>query len=258
MAEGAREIVLTGVDLTSYEGGLGALVEAVLLGVPRLPRLRLSSMDTIEIDDRLFDLITGEPRVMPHVHLSLQAGDDLILKRMKRRHLRAQAVAMVTRLKARRDIAIGADLIAGFPTEDAAAFANTLALLDDCDIVQAHVFPFSPRAGPPAARMPPVAPATAKARAAQLRAAANARRQAWLAAQIGTEHRIVVEKPGDRGHAENFAEVRLTDPATLDQAAKALPRDATALSPTTPDAIGNIRSVRIIGAAPDHLIGIPA
>ena len=258
VAEGAREIVLTGVDLTSYEGGLGALVEAVLLGVPALPRLRLSSLDTIEIDDRLFDLITGEPRVMPHVHLSLQAGDDLILKRMKRRHRRAEAVAMVARLKARRDIAVGADLIAGFPTEDAAAFANTLALLDDCDIVQAHVFPFSPRAGTPAARMPQVASATVKARAAQLRAAANARRQAWLAAQIGTVHRIVVEKPGDRGHAENFAEVRLTDPATLDQAAKALPRDATALSPTTPDAIGNIRSVRIIGAAPDHLIGIPA
>lgn len=251
--QGAREVVLTGVDLTSYDGGLGALVEAVLVGVPALPRLRLSSLDTIEIDERLFELITAEPRVMPHVHLSLQAGDDLILKRMKRRHLRAAAVAMVARLKARRDIAVGADLIAGFPTEDDAAFANTLALIDDCDIVHAHVFPFSPRAGTPAARMPQVPPSVARLRAARLREAADRRRHNWLRALVGTTQRIVIEKPGDRGHAENFAEVRLVDPPSA-----TLPQDAAALPSLRIDAIGTVRSVTIIGAAPDHLIGIPA
>lgn len=234
--EGANEVVLTGVDLTSYEGGLGALVEAILTDVPALPRLRLSSLDTIEIDDRLFDLVTGEPRVMPHLHLSLQAGDDLILKRMKRRHLRADAIAMVARLKARRDIAIGADLIAGFPTEDDAAFANSLALLDECDIVQAHVFPFSPREGTPAARMPQVAPAIVKDRAARLRDAATQRRAKWLQTLIGTTQPIVIEKPGDRGQTPNFAEVRLPVP-----------------HPT----IGAIATVRIAAAA-DHLIGILA
>ncbi|MCC2979035.1 MiaB/RimO family radical SAM methylthiotransferase [Sphingomonas sp. IC4-52] len=258
--QGAREIVLTGVDLTSYEGGLGRLVEAVLLGVPGLARLRLSSLDTIEIDERLFELITGEPRVMPHVHLSLQAGDDLILKRMKRRHLRAEAVAVVARLKARRDITMGADLIAGFPTEDEAAFANTLALIDDCDIVHAHVFPYSPRAGTPAARMPQVAPTTAKARAARLREAADQRRGAWLRSLIGTTQRIVIEKPGDRGHAENFAEVRLVNPAPTASAhaSPALPNDAAALSTLRMGTVGAIQSVTIIGAAHDHLIGIPA
>lgn len=260
VAQGAREIVLTGVDLTSYEGGLGALVEAVLRNVPTLPRLRLSSLDTIEIDDLLFELITQERRVMPHLHLSLQAGDDLILKRMKRRHLRAEAVAMVERVKARRDVAIGADLIAGFPTEDEAAFANTLALIDDCDIVHAHVFPFSPRAGTPAARMPQVAPAVAKARGARLREAAEARRRAWLRSQVGTVQRIVVEKPGDRGHAENFAEVRLVGPAVMatDGATTALPDDPAALSALRMKAIGDVLPVSIIGAAHDHLIGIPA
>lgn len=258
--QGAREIVLTGVDLTSYDGGLGALVEAVLVGVPALPRLRLSSLDTIEIDDRLFELITGEPRVMPHVHLSLQAGDDLILKRMKRRHLRAEAIATVERLKARRDIAVGADLIAGFPTENEAAFANTLALIDDCDIVHAHVFPYSPRAGTPAARMPQVSPVVARARAAQLRDAADRRRRSWLGSLVGTTQRIVVEKPGDRGHAENFAEIRLVEPtlAARDHATTAL-RDADApLSAVRMEEIGDVRSVFIVDAAHDHLIGIPA
>ncbi|OWK32590.1 threonylcarbamoyladenosine tRNA methylthiotransferase MtaB [Sphingomonas mucosissima] len=258
--QGAREIVLTGVDLTSYDGGLGALVEAVLVGVPALPRLRLSSLDTIEIDDRLFELITGEPRVMPHVHLSLQAGDDLILKRMKRRHLRAEAIATVERLKARRDIAVGADLIAGFPTESEAAFANTLALIDDCDIVHAHVFPYSPRTGTPAARMPQVSPVVARARAAQLREAADRRRRSWLASLVGTTQRIVIEKPGDRGHAENFAEIRLVDPslAPQDHATTALPSADAALSAVRMGKIGDVRSVSIIDAAHDHLIGIPA
>jgi threonylcarbamoyladenosine tRNA methylthiotransferase MtaB len=147
---------------------------------------------------------------MPHLHLSLQAGDDLILKRMKRRHTRAQAAAIVERLKAARpEIAIGADLIAGFPTETNAMFANTLALIDDCDIVHAHIFPYSPRAGTPAARMPQVEPKLRKARAARLRQAADRRRASWLESLIGTEQAVLIERPGDRGHAPNFADVRL-------------------------------------------------
>jgi threonylcarbamoyladenosine tRNA methylthiotransferase MtaB len=213
---GHREIVLTGVDLTSYGPDLpgvptlGMLVERILRHVPALERLRLSSLDGIEIDGRLFDLLTGEKRIMPHVHLSLQAGDDMILKRMKRRHSRQQSVALVERLKrARGDIAIGADLIAGFPTEDDAMAANTLALIGDCDIVHAHIFPYSERDGTPAARMPQVAMPVRKARAAALRVAAAERRRAWLASLVGSTQQILVERPGDRGHAANFADVRL-------------------------------------------------
>lgn len=212
---GHREIVLTGVDLTSYgpdlpgSPTLGMLVERALAHT-RVERLRLSSLDGIEIDDRLFALLTQEARVMPHVHLSLQAGDDMVLKRMKRRHLRAQSVELVARLKtARPEIAIGADLIAGFPTEDEAMFANTATLIDDCDIVHAHIFPYSPRDGTPAARMPQVAPGAAKARAATLRERAAVRRAAWLDSLVGTHQAILVERPGDRGHAGNFAEVLL-------------------------------------------------
>jgi threonylcarbamoyladenosine tRNA methylthiotransferase MtaB len=186
------------------------LVERILAHVPGLARLRLSSLDSVEIDDRLFDLIAFEPRVMPHVHLSFQAGDDMILKRMKRRHSRSQAVALVARLKAARpEIAIGADLIAGFPTEDDAMFANTRALIADCDIVHAHIFPYSPRTGTPAARMPQVPVPIAKARAAELRAAAAARKAAWLHSLVGTTQDVLVERPGDRGHAGNFVEVRV-------------------------------------------------
>ncbi|MGY4396055.1 threonylcarbamoyladenosine tRNA methylthiotransferase MtaB [Sphingomonas sp. UYAg733] len=213
---GHREVVLTGVDLTSYgpdlpgAPSLGLLVERILRHVPALERLRLSSLDSIEIDNRLFDLITGEARIMPHVHLSFQAGDDMILKRMKRRHDRAQSVAAVERLKAARpEIAIGADLIAGFPTETDAMFANTLALIDDCDVVHAHIFPYSPRAGTPAAKMPQVAPDIRKARAALLRGSAERRRAAWLESLVGTTQAVLVERPGDRGHSGNFAEVRL-------------------------------------------------
>ncbi|MFC3580603.1 tRNA (N(6)-L-threonylcarbamoyladenosine(37)-C(2))-methylthiotransferase MtaB [Sphingomonas hylomeconis] len=215
VAAGHREVVLTGVDLTSYGPDLpgaptlGLLVERILRDVPALERLRLSSLDGIEIDDRLFALLTQEARIMPHVHLSLQAGDDLILKRMKRRHSRAQSVALAERLKAARPgIAIGADLIAGFPTEDAAMFANTLALIDDCDVVHPHIFPYSPRSGTPAARMPQVDPALRKARAAALRAAGANRRTAWLGGMIGTTQSVLVERPGDRGHTPNFAEIR--------------------------------------------------
>lgn len=214
---GYREVVLTGVDLTSYgpdlPGGppLAVLVEQILLRVPRLERLRLSSLDSIEIDDRLFDLITGEARIMPHLHLSLQAGDDMVLKRMRRRHNRADAVRIVTRLKAARgEIAIGADLIAGFPTETEAMFANSAALIDDCDIVHAHIFPYSPRADTPAARMPQVPGDVRKQRAAALRARAAIRRQHWLQSLVGTVHDILIERPGDRGHTPNFAEIRLS------------------------------------------------
>jgi threonylcarbamoyladenosine tRNA methylthiotransferase MtaB len=214
---GHREVVLTGVDLTSYGPDLpgaptlGQLVERILRHVPRLERLRLSSLDSIEIDDRLFALVTQEARVMPHLHLSLQAGDDMVLKRMKRRHSRAQSVAIVERLKAARpEIAIGADVIAGFPTETDAMFANTLALIDDCDIVHAHIFPYSPRDGTPAARMPQVEPELRKARAARLREAAEKRRRVWLESLVDTEQAVLVERPGDRGHAGNFANVRLT------------------------------------------------
>ncbi|MFA5968550.1 MAG: tRNA (N(6)-L-threonylcarbamoyladenosine(37)-C(2))-methylthiotransferase MtaB [Sphingomonas sp.] len=214
---GHREIVLTGVDLTSYgpdlPGGqnLAMLVERILRHVPRLERLRLSSLDSIEIDDRLFDLLSGEERIMPHLHLSLQAGDDMVLKRMKRRHSRAQAIAIVERLKKHRaDIAIGADLIAGFPTEDDAMFANTLALIDDCDIVHAHIFPYSPRVGTPAARMPQVAEPVRKARAARLRDASAARREQWLASLVGTRQAVLIERSGKRGHAPNFADVHLS------------------------------------------------
>ncbi|BBF69258.1 tRNA (N(6)-L-threonylcarbamoyladenosine(37)-C(2))-methylthiotransferase MtaB [Sphingomonas bisphenolicum] len=212
---GYREIVLTGVDVTSYgpdlpgSPSLGLLIERILKGVPDLTRLRLSSLDSVEIDERLFDLIAHDPRMMPHLHLSLQAGDDLILKRMKRRHSRADAIAIVERLKAARPgISIGADIIAGFPTEDDAMFENSLMLIDECDIVHGHIFPFSPRTGTPAARMPQVDRATIKARAARLRDACAARRETWLRSLIGTTQSVLVERSGLTGHAENFAPVR--------------------------------------------------
>ncbi|MGN6819966.1 MAG: tRNA (N(6)-L-threonylcarbamoyladenosine(37)-C(2))-methylthiotransferase MtaB [Sphingomonas sp.] len=216
VAAGKREVVLTGVDLTSYghdlpgSPTLGSLIDRILTRVPALPRLRLSSIDAPEIDDRLFELLAGEPRVMPHLHLSLQAGDDMILKRMKRRHTRADAVRLVDRLKtARPDIAIGADLIAGFPTEDDAMAANSLKLIDDCDIVHAHIFPYSPRAGTPAARMPQVDLEVSRERAARLRDAAAKRKAAWLNSLVGTTQHILVEAPGNRGHGASFAEFDL-------------------------------------------------
>ena len=212
---GYKEIVLTGVDVTSYgpdlpgSPSLGLLIERILKGVPDLPRLRLSSIDSVEIDERLFDLIAHEPRMMPHLHLSLQAGDDMILKRMKRRHGRADAIAIVQRCKAARpDISIGADIIAGFPTEDDAMFANSLRLIEDCDIVHGHIFPYSPRTGTPAARMPQVDRATIKTRASRLRDACAARRDNWLRSLIGTSQSVLVERSGLTGHAENFAPVR--------------------------------------------------
>ena len=214
--KGAREIVLTGVDITSYEGGLGRLCQRLLATLPRLQRLRLSSLDSIEIDDALLELVAGEPRLMPHFHLSLQAGDDMILKRMKRRHSRADAVRTVERIKAARPGAtIGADLIAGFPTESDEMAANSLRLLDECDVVAAHVFPFSPRPGTPAARMPQVEPAIVKARAARLREAAAARRSQWLDGLVGTTQRVLIENSA-KGHSDGFAPVRIDGAARGD------------------------------------------
>ena len=206
---GAREIVLTGVDITDYKGGLGTLCERLLLAQPQLGRLRLSSLDGIEIDEPLFDLIAGEPRLLPHFHLSLQAGDDMILKRMKRRHTRADAVATVGRIKsARPGATIGADLIAGFPTETEEMSLNSLQLLDGCDVVAAHVFPFSPRPDTPASRMPQLPREVVKARASRMRKAAAERRARWLDSLIGTKQPVLIEN-GGKGHADNFAPVAI-------------------------------------------------
>ena len=256
---GFHEVVLTGVDLASYgpdlpgAPSLAMLTERILRHVPELKRLRLSSLDSIEIDDRLFALVTGEPRIMPHLHLSLQAGDDMVLKRMKRRHQRADAVRIVERLKlARPELAIGADIIAGFPTEDDAMFANTLALIDDCDIVHGHIFPYSPRAGTPAARMPQVNPKIVKERAGLLREAANRRRSQWLNALVGTVQQVLVERNG-RGHAGNFALVQLGDRMAAHEEPS-----ARAGVDGFPARIGAIMSTRIIATDGDVLIGEPA
>jgi threonylcarbamoyladenosine tRNA methylthiotransferase MtaB len=205
IGRGAKEIVLTGVDITDYAGGLGKLCQRLLAAEPRLKRLRLSSLDSIEIDEILFELIAGEPRLMPHFHLSLQAGDDMILKRMKRRHNRADAVRTVDRIKAARaDATIGADLIAGFPTETEEMALNSLKLLDDCDVVATHVFPFSPRSNTAAARMPQLPRDIVKARANRLREAAAERRARWLQNLVGTIHPALIEGEG-KGHTDNFA-----------------------------------------------------
>ena len=207
---GAKEIVLTGVDITDYEGGLGALCHKLLAAEPRLERLRLSSLDSFEIDPALFE-IAADPRLMPHFHLSLQAGDDLILKRMKRRHSRADAVRTVERIKkVRPDATIGADLIAGFPTETEHMALNSLKLLEDCDVIAAHIFPFSPRPNTPAARMPQVAPHVVKARAARLREAAAARRERWLETEIGSKRPVLIEN-NSKGHTDSFAPVTIKD-----------------------------------------------
>lgn len=220
VAAGHCELVLSGVDVTSWGQDLpgapqlGDLVGRLLDQVPGVARLRLGSLDVAELDDALFDRLTGDPRMMPHVHLSLQHGDDLILKRMKRRHSRAQAVRMVERLKtARPEIAIGADLIAGFPTEDDAAHDRNGALIADCDIVFGHIFPYSPREGTPAARMPACPPGVGKARAAELRRTTQERRQRWLMRLVGQHTTMLVERSGLTGHSDAFAPVTLTRPA---------------------------------------------
>jgi threonylcarbamoyladenosine tRNA methylthiotransferase MtaB len=208
---GYREVVLTGVDLTAYGADLpgrptlGRLVRALLRHVPELERLRLSSVDSVEVDDELMRAIGEEERLMPHLHLSLQAGDDMILKRMKRRHSRADAVRFTeTVRRLRPEVAFGADLIAGFPTEDEAMFANTLAAVDECGLAYLHVFPFSPRPGTPAARMPQLDRALVKERAGRLRAKGEAVLAAHLASQVGATRRILLERHGV-GRTEQYA-----------------------------------------------------
>jgi threonylcarbamoyladenosine tRNA methylthiotransferase MtaB len=212
---GYPEIVLTGVDMTSYGSDLpgtmtlGKLVRQVLRHVPELRRLRLSSIDQVEADRNLMDAIADEPRLMPHLHLSLQSGDDMILKRMKRRHLRTDAVRFCEEARRLRpDIVFGADLIAGFPTETEAMFANSVRLVDDCGLTFLHVFPFSSRAGTPAARMPQVNSVKVKDRAAQLRAKGRNALASYLSAQIGREVEVLMERDGV-GRTPAFAEMQL-------------------------------------------------
>jgi threonylcarbamoyladenosine tRNA methylthiotransferase MtaB len=232
VAAGYQEVVLTGVDITSYGAdlpgrpALGGLVRRLLTLVPELLRLRLSSLDPNEIDEELWQLIADEPRLMPHLHLSLQAGSDLVLKRMKRRHLRADALAVIGRARALRGgIAIGADLIAGFPTETEAAFAETLALVEESALPFLHVFPYSARPGTPAARMPQVPASLCRERAARLREAGrNAAR--FFAAQVGQKVGVLTEA-GDRGHTDHYIPVRLTSPAEPGRIATAVVREAT-------------------------------
>ncbi|EJW21243.1 hypothetical protein IMCC14465_10390 [alpha proteobacterium IMCC14465] len=213
VAAGHQEIVLTGVDITSWGGdladcepnGLGDLVSAILESTPKLERLRLSSVDAVELDATLLERVVQDKRVMPHLHLSLQAGDDMILKRMKRRHTREDAITFCREMKAKRpDMVFGADIIAGFPTETDEMFENSLKLVEDCQIVWLHVFPFSPRPDTPAAKMPQLPAAIIRERAKLLRAAGDKVRQDWLETQIGTTVKGLIEKLG-QARSETFA-----------------------------------------------------
>jgi len=214
-ANGYRELVLTGVDITSYRDGgrkLGALVKRLLRDVPDIARLRLSSIDSVEADADLLDALANEPRLMPHLHLSLQAGDDMILKRMKRRHSRADAIAfcnVVRRL--RPDVVFGADIIAGFPTETEDMFARSLDLVEECGLTQLHVFPFSPRPGTPAAKMPQLDRTVVKERAHRLRDKGATALRAHLDAQVGATHRVLTER-GGLARTEQFTAVKLNTP----------------------------------------------
>lgn len=239
VARGYREVVLTGVDITSYgpdlpgRPTLGQMVRRLLALVPELPRLRLSSLDPVEIDADLWRLIAEEARLMPHLHLSLQHGADLILKRMKRRHLRADALAVARRARdLRPEMAFGADLIAGFPTETEAQFAETLDLVQAMDLAFLHVFPYSERPGTPAARMPQLPVPLRRERAARLREAGRETSARFLAGRVGREEEVLFERP-DRGHTAQFAPLRLT---------------AGAAAP------GEIRRLRVLGAAADTLL----
>ena len=218
-AAGFAEVVLTGVDITAYgadlpgKPSLGQMIRRLLAQVPELPRLRLSSLDPVEVNDDLLHLVAEEPRLMPHFHLSIQAGDDMILKRMKRRHLRDDVLRVVEQLRARRpDLALGADIIAGFPTETEEMFAQSLAMVEEAGLTHLHVFPYSARPGTPAARMPQVPGDVARERAARLRAKGEAAMAAFLASRIGREASVLVEKDGF-GHCEHYLPVRLTGPA---------------------------------------------
>jgi threonylcarbamoyladenosine tRNA methylthiotransferase MtaB len=241
VAAGYREIVLTGVDLTAYGAdlpgapSLGQMARRLLAAVPDLERLRLSSLDPVEIDAELWRLLAEEPRLMPHLHLSLQAGDDLILKRMKRRHSRADAVAVARRARALRpEVALGADLIAGFPTETEDHFRGTLDLVAECGLAFVHVFPYSPRPGTPAARMPPVSSGVVKERAARLRMAGAAALAAELRSRVGGESDVLIESPG-RGRTAFYAAIGFADAA----------------------AVGSVRHMRLVDSDAKSLVGVP-
>lgn len=215
--KGYNEIVMSGVDITSYgkdldgQPALGAMIRQVLNHVPELPRLRLSSLDPVEIDDDLWRLIAEEDRLMPHLHMSLQAGDDMVLKRMKRRHLRHDAIAMCNRARSYRpDMVFGADIIAGFPTETDAMFENTYNLVEECDLTFLHVFPYSARTGTPAAKMPQVDGPVRKERAARLRALGEKQVAKFLNKQVNQIRQAIVEK-GNIGRTEHFAQVQLAE-----------------------------------------------
>ena len=216
--KGFNEVVLTGVDLTSWGADLpatpklGDLVMRILRLVPDLPRLRISSIDSIEVDENLMQAIATEPRLMPHLHLSLQHGDDMILKRMKRRHLRDDAIRFAQEARALRpDMTFGADIIAGFPTETGAMFENSMKLVEECDLTWLHVFPYSARPGTPAARMPAVNGTAIKERAARLRAAGERQVQRHLEAQVGQMHAVLMENP-HMGRTAQFTEVSFAVP----------------------------------------------
>jgi threonylcarbamoyladenosine tRNA methylthiotransferase MtaB len=211
VAMGHAEVVLSGVDLTSWgadlEGApkLGSLLARILKSVPDLKRLRLSSIDSIEADDEMVEVITSDTRVMPHLHLSLQSGDNMILKRMKRRHSREHTIEFCNTLRTKRpDMVFGADIIAGFPTETDEMFENSLKIIDDCGLTFLHVFPYSPRPGTPAAKMPSVEQAAIKRRAALLRAKGQTRLQMFLSSQVGASRAVLVETPST-GRTEHFA-----------------------------------------------------
>lgn len=209
---GAREIVLTGVDITSYAPGLGLLVKRILNDVPGLERLRLSSIDSVEADTDLLDALGNDARLMPHLHLSLQAGDDMILKRMKRRHSRADAIAFCASVRRLRpDVAFGGDIIAGFPTETEDMFRRSLDLIDECGLTQLHVFPFSPRPGTSAERMPQVAGDVIKDRARRLRGKGEAALRRYLDGEVGARRRVLTER-GGLARTPQFTPVRLTAP----------------------------------------------
>ncbi|MGA8823958.1 MAG: tRNA (N(6)-L-threonylcarbamoyladenosine(37)-C(2))-methylthiotransferase MtaB [Pseudolabrys sp.] len=218
VGNGYREVVLTGVDITSYGTNLpgtprlGALVKRILKDVPELARLRLSSIDSVEADDDLLDALANELRLMPHLHLSLQAGDDLVLKRMKRRHSRRDAIAFCERVRRLRpDVAFGADIIAGFPTESEDMFSRSLDLIDECGLTQLHVFPFSARPGTPAARMPPLERSIVKERARRLREKGQIALRAHLEREIGRRRSVLAESRA-LGRTEQFTPVRLAAP----------------------------------------------
>jgi threonylcarbamoyladenosine tRNA methylthiotransferase MtaB len=237
VASGYSEVVLTGVDLTSWgadlEGApkLGALTARILRKVNDLKRLRLSSIDSIEADPELLEVIAGEERIMPHIHLSLQSGDNMILKRMKRRHAREDSIGFCAELRARRPgIVFGADIIAGFPTETDDMFENSLKIVDDCGLTYLHVFPFSPRPGTPAARMPQLEKGVVKARAAMLRARGEQRLDLFLSSEVGAIRQVLVETEAT-GRTEHFAPVRF----------------ATRMAP------GAIVTAQVTGRATSHL-----